>query len=376
MEWRPCPICNTKNPPGNIYCSSCAADFNDPDVIAMAPSASQSLRSIGDAGELSASKFLGFSHDGMIDGRGIRLLGLIFGVIMLLGFVMPVTKVPVDYDSFKEKYIFESLMSWDIWSSPNVSKLGLLLPLILGVLGLAAAFVPKIPAHARAGALAVFGLVALFLSVGKIGELIGLPARTLSIINVGLIAVGIAGAVRVLRPKSRDARLVLAGGAALIALGYLIPLGEVGSILPGEYHRWAPALEADMSSGVTLPALLEGFDRRAPEVLFTAFILLAPLLAAPLAAWFAWKMPAGPWDKGSLALRPLAWFLVLAVPLAYGLYAFNAMGFTRGEDAVLLGRIRVLLIVTSATMWIHIGGAAVFDWYLRTYRENAESSSV
>jgi len=45
--------------------------------------------------------------------------------------------------------------------------------------------------------------------------------------------------------------------------------------------------------------------------------------------------------------------------------AFNAVGFSRGEEAVLLGRVRILVIVTACTMWVQIGGVALFDWVLR-----------
>jgi hypothetical protein len=365
MKWQPCPICKTENPPNTIYCASCGADFSDPDVAAMAPSASQSLGKIGDAGELSASKFLGFSHDGLTNGRGVQLLGLIFGAVMLLGFVMPVTKIPVDYDSVKEKWIFESLMSWDVWDMPNVSKLGLMLPLILGMLGIAAAAVPKIPVQIRAGALVVLGGVGAFLCVNKIGALVGEPERTLSLLNIGLLATGVAAIARVLLPQSEHARKALVAGAAVVVLGYLIPLGEVGTALPAEFRTWAPAFDIDLSGGVTLSALLKGLDRRAGELLFTSFILVLPLLAAPSAAWFGWKQTSGPWDKGSMVVRPLAWFLVLAIPLAYAMLAFNAVGFSRGEEAVLLGRIRVLVVVTACCMWVQIGGATLFDWVLR-----------
>ena len=37
----------------------------------------------------------------------------------------------------------------------------------------------------------------------------------------------------------------------------------------------------------------------------------------------------------------------------------------RGPE-VLLGRLRVLVIAVSFTIWIQIAGAAVFDWLLRT----------
>lgn len=365
MPWPPCPICKTENPPNSLYCSSCGADFTDPDVAAMAPSASQSLGKIGEAGELSASKFLGFGHEGLIDGRGVQLLGLIFGAVLLVGFVIPVTKIPLDYDRVKEKWIFENLMTWDVWDMPNISKLGMMLPLILGGLGIAVAAVPKIPVQIRAGALTLFGLVGLFLSAGAIGGIVGDPERTLSLLNVGLLVTGVAAIARVLLPQSPHARKALVVGAGLVVLGYLLPLGEVGTALPAEYRKWAPAMEIDLSGGVTLVALAKGLDRQAGELLFTSFVLLLPFLAAPAAAWFGWKPAAGPWDKGSLVVRPLAWLLVLAIPAAYALLAFNAVGFSAGEDAVLLGRLRVLVVVTACVMWVEIGGFALFDWVLR-----------
>jgi hypothetical protein len=333
--------------------------------MAMASGASQSMRTLGDAGELSASKFLGFSHDGLIDGTGLKKLGVIFGALLLISFVMPVITAPVDYDEVREKFIFENVMSWDAWKFPNVSKFALLLPLILGALGIAIAVAPKIPAHVRAIGLAVLGLLGLFFCLNKVGELIGTPSRTITLLNIGVIVAGVSATMRVLRPKSKEARYGLAAGAGIIALGFLIPLGDLANTLPGEFRKWSGALELDLGTSMPLSQLLKSLDRRVPEVTFTSMLILAPLLAAPAAAWFAWKMPAGPWDKGSLALRPLTWLLVLFIPLLYALLAFNAVSTDKADEAVLMGRLRVLVIAVSFTMWIQIAGAAVFDWVLR-----------
>ncbi len=361
-KWQPCPICKTPNPPHSMRCESCAADLTDPDVLAMmSPGASQSLSQLGEGGQLEADKFLGFGIEGLRDGTGFRSLGAIFGGLLLVAFVMPVVRVPVDIDPDTREFILDSLMTWDVWDARGVSKLAMLLPLILGVLGIGLGFAPKVPTHIRAGAFVVLGLVGVVLCLGSAGELVGTPARAISLLSFGIFVTGAAAAVRVLRPRDKEPRIGLAVGAGLVVLGYLIPLGDFGSIVPGEYHKWAEPLDMDLGASVPLIEMLKGIDRRVPEVLFPDLFMLMPLVAAPLAAWLAWKMPAGPWDKGSMAVRPLAWFLVLIVPMLYGLYAFNSMGFTRGEDAVLIGRVRMAMIATAFVMWIQVAGAALLD---------------
>lgn len=355
----PCPICKAPTTYRAIRCDACGADLTDPDVLAMADAPAQSMSQLGAAGELGGGTFLGCSGDGLADGRrALRAVAALGAGLLAVALLLPVAVEIVGYDEDRAKWLTESVMAWDAWGMDGAPVLALVAPLALVALGFAVALAPaSVPARARSGALAALGLAALVLVVGQLGEPAGTPTRAVTLAVAGILVAAVFGAARVLVPTSNAARYGLAAGVAICALGYVLPLGELSPTVPDEYRVFARPLGLELDGGPLIALLIDGITSRHALVLFPSLLALLPVVAAPWAAWAGWKQPRGPWDADSLAVRPLAWFLALIVPATYAMYAFNAMGWSKVGDAIAMPRLRMLLIVGAATMWIVLGGA-------------------
>jgi hypothetical protein len=326
-----------------------------------------------EAGALSASKFLLVSREGLREGGALRRLGLIGGVLLLVAFVVPVLITPAAYDvDTGAVTAWDSVMSWD--ALDGGPKLALLYPLIAGLLGLALALVPRLPALARAGGLALLGVAGFALSLGQLGEPAGTPETLLTLTNLGIVAAGVGAAGRVLAPRSVWSRYAMIGGAAIAVIGYLVPMAKLHHALPIEFAMYDGALELDLTDASALGALTGGVDRRVPLLLFLALWGLVPIALLPGAAALAWRMPAEVWDKSSLGLRPLAWLAALYLPLGYALYLFNVTGWPDdGASPFLVARARLLLIATALGLWTLFGALAVC---LDRFREADRTSTA
>lgn len=369
-----CPICHAAWRGNTNQCASCGADLYDPDVQAMAgatagaPGASQNMPGIA-SGTLSVGRFLGVSPEGIADGSTLRRYGLFGGISLLVAFVLPALRTvhrefagtdPSGNPIIKTASDFTS--SWTLLAKGPA--LALLFPLVAGLLGLAVAFVPRLSRDVRAKLLALCGLAGLVLCVGKLGQYGMAPESLLSLSVLGMVVAGIGMTARMLTPRSDAARWVLIAGAALVVVGYLIPIPDLAARLPLEFQFRPGQLDLDLSNAMPLTAIAGGMKKIsyggrsgfAVEVLFVAFFLLLPLVATPAAAWLSWRKQSGVWDKSGHALRPLAWFIVLYLPLSYALYTFNASGWdNEGAASAMFGRARLLFIVTPLALWAQFG---------------------
>jgi hypothetical protein len=152
------------------------------------------------------------------------------------------------------------------------------------------------------------------------------------------------------------------GGALVALVGYAIPQADLAGALPVEFQRWREALAIDLEDASLIDALGAGSNRAVPPLLFVSFWLVLPLLLGPAAAALGWRRPSGVWDDRNALFRPLAWALVLFVPVAYALYVFNVMSANRGDAAVLMARIRLLMIATPLALWTQLGAAPLVHW--------------
>lgn len=360
-----CPICQKPWRSDTSICAACGADLYDPDVQALAGqafSAGDSLRmAAAEAGALSVGKILGLRQETLVDGSGLRKLAGLGGVLLLLAFVAPALR-EFDFvwrgDHWKPKASY--FMSWELLRDGPV--VALLYPLLAGLVGLAVALVPRLSGAVRGQILAATGLIGVVLCLGPLGDYGYAPTQAATLTTLGVVVAGVSIAARMLLPHSMPARWGLVAGGGLFLLGLLIPAGDLSARLPFEYLRYSDYLELEFEGTVPLIGLLKGIKPGASEVLFMSAWHLLPLFALPAAAIFAWRKPGGVWDKGGYALRPLAWVLVLYIPLTYALYTFMAVGGGAGGlkaqqqlESALIGRARLGVISFALLLWAQFG---------------------
>jgi hypothetical protein len=364
-----CPICARPCAADAPRCPACGTDLYDPAVreLVGAPPAPEAPAIV--AGELATARVLGCTRDGLADGKSARGLGLWLGLILLLSFVVPAFQVPHPYqryvaatDTMEPAIRWEYKMVWDLVGGkarkpPPV--VALLFPLAAGLLAVALALTPRVPPVVRAGGLALLGLLGLALCLGPHGRYAFTPHTLITVTNLGMLVGGVGVAWRLLEPTSSEARWVLVAGAGLSLIGLLIPAGALWRQLPGEYRSYADLLGFRVENATPLQAILGGLDRRAAPILFLSLWAALPILVMPLAIGFAWPRPQGPWDKAAPVLRPLAYLILLYLPVAYALYAFNMLGWgSVGADATFLPRARLILIAAPLALFAQLGALA------------------
>ncbi len=363
MESTTCPICRQPNPPTNHMCSSCGADFTDPDVQAMKPGDSATLpsSSLGEAGALAADRFLGIAITDP-EGSGLRKLALIGGIVLAATAFVPVT---VDFSH---------------WLGPRAAlsqgpTLAVLFPLLAGAAGIAMALVGRIDNWVRAAVLAGLGLCGFALCLPPLGELAGAPfSRSFPVLLqiVALLAAGAALALRVCRPRSRDARYGVIAGTVLVVIAMVIPIGEAVRALPIEFSLYINHPFTDTS---LVSAYAKGFDHDMMVRVLALWSLL-PLLLLPLATALAWPVPGGVWDRTSTVVRPLSWLVALFIPLGFALMVFNVAGWNEFQNVVirghwvtfddftqslLVGRARLAVLATFFALWVELGAVVIHD---------------
>ena len=245
-------------------------------------------------------------------------------------------------------------MAWSLLSGGHA--LALLYPLVAGLLAIVVAIAPRVPALARTTVLAVLGLAGVAACLGGHGRMALTPETVLTVSSLGVLVAGVALALRILAPTSRSARGALAVGCALALGGLLLPAHALGRQFPGEFTAYARLLHFRVHDAIPLQAILGALDRRAAPVLFLGLWAGLPMLVLPLAIGFAWPQPGGPWDKAAPLLRPLGYLIVLHLPLAYALYAFNMTGWTDvGAEAAFLPRARLALLALPLALLAQAG---------------------
>ena len=359
-----CPICRATNAPGNHLCQKCGADFSDPDVLAMAPGDSATLpsSSLGEAGALAEDKFLGIALDDLLSGKSLRALALIGAILLVICTLIPVT---ANYKTW--------LMVWK--SIDGGPWFALLFPLVAAGIGVAVFASRRLEPWVRAVMLAGTGLVGVFFSLAPLGKYAAAPERILPVFAIGMLMAGIGILIRIYRPTDINGRWAMIAGAPLAFLGLVIPLVASDKALPGEFRLFFRTLEITDVSPLT--AYYNGLDHDAMVQLLSLWGLL-PVLVLPIAAAVAWKQPSGVWDKSSPALRPMAWFLVLYVPLTYAVYVFNVFGWTAGQyisyggivaefeafnRAVLITRTKLAVMSLVYVVWIQFGAFVLYQHF-------------
>lgn len=373
-----CPICKAANPGGSHLCVSCGADFSDPDVQAMASeagaSASLSASRLGGAGVLAQSKLLGVTLDGLIDGGALRKLAGIGGAVLLLAFLLPIT---------------HEFRGW-LWGPETISKgptFAGLYPVLAGVVGLAVAFAPRLQPWARAAILVGTGLIGVMLALAPYAPYAGTSEHALPLLYAGLLIAGAGIAVRLYYPRATESRYALALGSLLAIAAMLIPRSQAGEAIPVEFRFY---LDEDFQNMSLLGAYAKGFGKDA-MVMFVGLFALTPVWLLPLATGLAWSSPREVWDRGSFALRPMAWAIVLFVPLTFAFLAFNVSGWEdfravvverhvyRLEDytsALLAGRARLAIMIVFPVLWIQLGAVALYAHFRAGERDVTEDVVV
>jgi hypothetical protein len=362
-----CPICGAANMPHDHLCVQCGADFSDPDVLAMAPGDSTTMpsSSLGAAGELSASKFLGVELDDLLSGKSLRTLGLVGAILLVVCSLIPVT------DNYRDWKMLWSAVSDGPWFA-------LLLPIVAAGIGAAVFFANQIPTWIRGAMLGGVGLFGVFFSLSGLGQYGAAPERVLPIFVVGLLMAGVGIIIRIYRPTDINGRWAMIAGAPLAFLGLVIPLVASDKALPGEFRLFFNDLAiTDISP---LSAYNKAFDHDAMVQLLGMWGLL-PILLLPIAAAVAWKQPGGVWDKSSPALRPIGWCIVLYIPLTYAVYVFNVFGWTGASKyimyegvyaefasfnkAVLITRTKLMVMAVVYALWIQFGAFVIYDHFMK-----------
>jgi hypothetical protein len=355
MSWSPCPVCSTKNPPAAMRCSACGAAFDDPDVQAMAgEAAAMSSSRLGEAGAISASRFLGFSLDALADGSAARRLAIIGSGLLVAGFLAPLT---VDYQN----------VAWT-WQVLDVGPaLALLFPAAAILIALGLALAP-LPDRIRAGALAALGLAGIA-TLPFLGRFAGAPSAPIN--PFFLVAPFIAAAIafRLHSPRSQAARRALAITAGLGLVALFIPVPGAAQLLPIELRSGQGSSAAGSIAG-TFIDVFHPF----PTILFLCLMALLPLALLPAAVALGWPAPKGVWDTGGKLLRPVGWFVALYVPLSFFLLAFNVAGWdfpgfvATGDQVVtvsdfvkttMIGRIKLGLLAAGFSLWAALGAVAL-----------------
>lgn len=366
MSWTVCPICSQKNPPGMHRCSACGADFDDPDVQALAGSAAAVPgSSLGAPGALSASRFLGMSLDGLIDGTAARRLAVAGALCVALGFLTPVS---LDFDSL--------VPAWTAAGRGAGTAFAIYMPLLAVILALVAGWAP-LAARARTGLLCAAGLAGL-VSLPWGGDLAGAPSARLSVFMLFIPLAGGAVALRLASPTSQVARRALVAYAVLTVAALLVPMAKLGRLLPMELTFYLEPRSFHQTASVA-GAFLKVMNRD-PMVLFVSLMALVPLAALPAAVILAWPRPGGVWDRSSLPLRAVGWLLALYVPLTYALYAFNLTGvdfaglvgtghrvvaFDHFVKTTMVGRVRLALLGAGFSLWACLGSLSLLARFER-----------
>jgi hypothetical protein len=362
-----CPVCEAAWRTNSNVCASCGADLYDPDVQAFARGKAPGSVAVGandpareaaagDAGVLGAGQLLGVRAESLESGAALRRLGLLGAFALLVAFCLPALRefereAPRFYgDDWHYRGILK--FSWDLLAQGHA--LALVYPLVAALVGLVVAFAPGLPAHLRGSLLALAGLVGLVLCVGPLGTYGLAPTQLATLPTLGILVAGGAMAWRMLAPASVRARQALVAAGVIFLLGMLLPAADLAPRLPFDYSfDW---LGVDLDHAVPLVQIAKGVDRRALGLFFVALFLLAPLVLVPGAAALSWKQPRGVWDKDGLALRPLAWVLVLYLPLLYALMAFSASGWDdQLSKSAMLGRFRLFVILLPLSLWAQFG---------------------
>ncbi len=356
-----CPICKQQLQPGHVLCPACGADLSDPDVLAMAPGDSTEMpqSSLGEVGALSERKFLRATTDSLRSGAAMRKLALIGGIFLALAFLIPVSA---------------DFRTW-MWPTDAIDRgptFAVLLPLALGILGIASAFVPKLENWHRAAILVGGGLVGIFFCLPPLGKFAGTACVATPILTLGMLVAGSALAGRIFFPRSQAVRLALIGGAAVSVVALFIPMADTRDALPIELPLYINNEFREMS---LFAAYSKGMDHDV-MVRFLSMYALLPLLLLPAAAALAWPVPRGVWDKMATALRPIAWVAVLFIPLGYALQAFNSAGWSEFQviaargvwvdfddftQALMVGRARLALVSAFLFVWVQLGAVVLFD---------------
>lgn len=364
MAWFPCPICSTKNPRGAMRCSSCGAAFDDPDVRALGgQAAAVTPESLGEAGSLSASRFLRFSLEGLVDGSSVARLALVGAALLAVGFLLPLT---MD---------FETLVP--AWKAVNRRgpDMALVYPIGAVFFGLVFGLAPlkvrisRVPVSggARATALAALGVAGLA-TLPSLGRFAGANEAPLTLVPLLLMPAAAAIILRLHQPRDRPPRITLIAAGALAMAALFIPFADAWRVLPTELRFYLEGPE-QLATGSTAGAFLEVWNRD-PNVLFVCAFALLPLAMVPAAILVAWPTPSGIWDKAGLVLRPIGWLVLLYLPFSYALQAFNLTGWdvagvvgtgehvVRYEDFVkttMVGRVRLAFLAGGFSLWAGLG---------------------
>ncbi len=356
MSWMPCPVCDQKNPPNSNRCTSCAADFTDPDVMAMMGKDTSSVASpVIDGGALTHSTILGVSEQGLENGTALRKLAFVGIALLAIGFLIPVSHNYVDSSS-----------AWN--ALQHAPAIALLFPALAIAMGLMASFAPLLPWQ-RSVLLLTAGVIGLT-TLPFLGHLSGSPEKFLPAILLGMLAGTWGLILRGFDAQSAVARKLTIAGAVLIVVGFLLPMSDAATGLPLEIRLF---LTASIDSASPLSLYSEAFNRD-PMIFFVIVFLFLPLLLIPIGAAIAFPKPSGAWDKLGLILKPITWIAILYLPLLFALFAFNLMGYELGryilidkhylasdefQSAAISGRIRLMLLATAFSLWATLPIVAV-----------------
>ena len=312
MSWPPCPVCTQSNPATSMRCSSCGADFSDPDVLAVM---GEDLSNIEGpevtAGSLAHGNFLGMSEDGLVKGSVPRKLALIGSVFLAAGFLIPIS---LDFS--------DNVMAWE--ALDNAPSIALLFPALAILMGLASAFAPLQPWQ-RSATLLALGLVGLT-TLPFLGSLSGSPERLLPLIWLGVVVSSWGLVLRCFNAQSTLARRIAIVGAVLAVVGFFLPLSEPHNAVPLELRFY---FQDAMESGSAFAVYKTVFNRD-PLVFFSSIYLFMPL-----------------------------------VPIGFALFAFNLIGENSGRviidnayhswndvtSAALLGRLRLFILGSVFALW-------------------------
>lgn len=360
-----CPLCARFLPEGSRRCTSCGADFLDPDVLKMiqAPKpavpavASSDVRRIG-AGGLSIDRFLGMTSAGIADGTSLQRVGLFGAACLLVGFL-----IPIDLD-----YRGSEMPLAVLDRGPRAA---LLVPLILALAGGVVSLLKRgaVPPIVVAGLLAAGGLVELVLGITPFGRAAGAPTSLPILTWSGVLVAGVGVSIRILRPADPFAKWIALAGTILFLGGSLLTHADVQTLVPLEYLQMATEDGLDGSIlGLAWDALGDSFT-----LVHGATTLLAAVLL-PVATALAFRAPHGVWDGAGNVLRAVGLAIVLWLPLGFLAGILNVFGWPSGgfydgdrvismdalTNALRLGRVRLLLLSLGASLWVTAGSAALY----------------
>lgn len=298
-----------------------------------------------EAATLTVGRFFGVRAGSFVDGSGLAALGLLGAALVAAGFLTPVTL---------ERWSRGFRFAWDLWSLEGAPLAALSLPPLLVGLGLLAAL-PRLPARVRAGLLFAAGVAGLW-SLGVLGPFAAAPRLLIHPLALGPLVVAAGALLRLYDPSSRPARALMLGGIILVLFGYLAPT-HVAPLVPQEMLPYARYHDVSRS-GPPLFFLVRMLGARGGPTLLHAAVMLLPLVASFAAIVIAWPRPRGAWDLAGPRLRAIAWILVLAVPLGYGVGVFLMLGWhSRLAEMALTGRLRMLALSVPICLWIVFGAA-------------------